>query len=238
MKLQGLGEYKEFAKVTLLQVYFTYIQAIPLITIGALAIGSVIAFQAQLGLTFFSRLENIGLILNTILFREVTPLFITILIVIRSITAITSELATMKVNREIDALNKMGISIDKFLIRPRVFAGSISFFCMSLTFFIMAFLGHWFFLNIESNITLASLIHFFSTTVEPIHLIFFVLKTFLIGGFIVHRACYYGLRTERATFEIPIVTNKSVVECLILGVGLQIALTSLSYMMTGLGALF
>lgn len=219
----------------LLQVYFTFVQALPLIIISAFAVGFSCAFQAQLGLAILGQLENLGQILNTIIFRELTPLVVTILIVIRSVTAITSEIAMMKVNREIEALEIMGLSTRNFLIRPRILAGSISFFCMSISFFAFSTLGYWLWLNYVSDIHLFSLLHYFFITIRPIHILFFTLKTLLIGAVIVYRACEHGLSLERASFEVPIVTNKSVVECIILGVSLQMAISSISYLIFEVG---
>ncbi len=235
MDKSKLGALKEFFQIMLLQVYFTYVQALPLVIAAALCVGVATAFQAQIGLSYFAQLENLGLILNTILFREITPLFITILIVIRSITAITSEIATMKVNNEIEACEIMGISIQNIIIRPRIVAGSISFFCMSITFFLFACFGFYLWLNFVSDLHLSSLLHYFFITIRPSHVIFFTIKTMAIGAFVVYRACGYGLSLKEAGFEVPIVTNKSVVECLILGVALQVAITSTSYLIFNVG---
>ncbi|OUR99547.1 hypothetical protein A9Q84_00575 [Halobacteriovorax marinus] len=229
------GAYKEFIQMMLLQVYFTYVQALPLIIVSAFSVGLACAFQANLGLALLGQLENLGQILNTIIFREITPLIVTILIVIRSVTAITSEIAMMKVNREIEALEIMGISIENFLIRPRIVAGSISFFCMAITFFAFCTLGFWLWLNNASGVHLSSLLHYFFITIRPTHVIFFTIKTLLIGAFIVYRACHHGMSLSKASFEVPIVTNKSVVECLILGVSLQVAVTSISYLLFDVG---
>jgi phospholipid/cholesterol/gamma-HCH transport system permease protein len=233
--LKREGAFKEFTHVVLLQIFYTYVQSIKLLLITGIIIGLAIAFQAQIGLFFLGKMDTLGQILNTILFRELTPLFITILIIIRSITAITSELATMKVTREIEALQIMGISINEYLIYPRVVAGSISFFCMATTFFLIALFGFWLGLNINSYVPFSSILHFFTNTITPMHIIFFVLKTVLLGGFIVHRACKHGLSLKKASFEIPIVTNQSVVDCLIFGIGLQVFLSAVAYFVFQVG---
>lgn len=233
MKEIASAKLKGFIQSTLLQVYYTYIQSIHLILMAALTIGIVMAIQAQIGLSFLGRLENLGQILNTIIFREFTPLFITILIIIRSITAITSEIATMKVNKEILALQIMGININYYLILPRIVAGSISFFCMAYTFFLIALVGFWMALNFTSDVSFSSILYFFIITLKPTHIIIFSLKTLLIGAILVQRACKHGLSLKKASFEVPIVTNKSVVECLIIGIALQVTISLFSYLVIG-----
>ncbi len=217
-----IGARKEFFLMVLLQTYFTFIQSLKLLVVSALIIGFVVAVQAQIGLSVFGKLESLGQVLNTVLFREVTPLFITIFIIIRSITAITSDIATMKATNQIEALEFMGIDINDYLVRPRIFAGSISFFCMSFTFFVISLLGFWAALNINSNISLDEITFFF-------------IKTIIIGGLVVALACKHGLSLQNATFEIPIVTNRSVVQCLIYGIGLQMSFTAIAYLMFEVG---
>jgi phospholipid/cholesterol/gamma-HCH transport system permease protein len=229
MQRSKKGARREFFQMVLLQTYFTFVQSLKILSISAFLVGIVVAIQAQIGLSIFGKLENLGQILNTVLFREITPLFITILIIIRSITAITSDIATMKATSEIEALELMGIDIKGFLTRPRIIAGSISFFCMACVFFSIALIGFWAALNFNSNVAFGEITFFFIQTLNPSHIFFFFLKTNLIGAIIVHLACKHGLSLQKATFEVPIVTNKSVVECLITGISLQIAITGIAY---------
>ncbi len=229
MQTTRVGARREFLQMVLLQTYFTFVQSLKLLSVSAFLVGIVVAVQAQIGLSVLGKLENLGQILNTVLFREITPLFITIMIIIRSITAITSDIATMKATNEIEALEFMGISIKDYLTGPRIAAGSISFFCMACTFFSISLFGFWAALNFNSNVSFTEILFFFVQTLTPIHLFFFFIKTNLIGAIIVYLACKHGLSLNRATFEIPIVTNKSVVECLIVGISLQIAITAVAY---------
>ena len=141
----------------------------------------------------------------------------------------------MKATNEIEALEFLGISINEYITKPRIVAGSISFFCMAFTFFLVSVFGFWAALNINSNISFGEISFFFIQTVTPIHIIFFFLKTILIGGIVVSLACKHGLSLEQATFEIPIVTNKSVVQCLITGITLQLVITSIAYFMFEVG---
>jgi phospholipid/cholesterol/gamma-HCH transport system permease protein len=229
MKSTRIGARKEFFQMVLLQSYFTYVQSLKLLIISAILVGVVVAFQAQIGLSVLGKLENLAQVINTILFREITPLFVTILIIIRSVTAITSDIATMKVTSEIEALEFMGISIKDYLTGPRIAAGSISFFCMAFTFFCFAFVGFWAALNFNGDVSFGTILFFFIQTLTPVHIFFFFLKTNLIGAIIIYLSCKHGLSLNNATFEIPIVTNRSVVQCLIVGIALQVLITGIAY---------
>jgi phospholipid/cholesterol/gamma-HCH transport system permease protein len=224
----------EFFHVTLMQIYFTFVQAIPLTLMMGVLIGLAVSFQVQLGLAFVGGFSKLGEILAIILFRELTPLFVTMLIIIRSATAITSEIATMKVQQEIDALEIMGISVAEYILLPRIVAGAISFFCMAVVFMMAALVGSWLGANLNSNFPVSRLISGFSLALSPIDFLFFLVKNTVIGCVIFLHACKMGLSLEKAPFEVPIVTNKSVVDCLILGVSLQLVFSFIFYLIVGI----
>lgn len=85
-------------------------------------IGLISTFQAapsfgQFGAQIFMvNLVSLGLV------REMGPLLTAVLLAGRTASAFAAQLGTMKINREIDALETMGINPIRFLVVPRVLA--------------------------------------------------------------------------------------------------------------------
>lgn len=92
----------------------------------AIAIGLVIALQIETALGFADLLEPLLNGLGTALTREVTPPLIGILVAARSGTSLTAGLGGMQVNKEIDALQAMGLNPVPFLITPVAVGMSIA----------------------------------------------------------------------------------------------------------------
>ncbi len=93
------------------QIYFTGIQALPATVVTGLLIGLIIILQ----ITALAGTGSIGTVARILLWlslREMGPLFTGLIILMRSGTAIATELSTkMKLNREIFYLEVMGIKL-------------------------------------------------------------------------------------------------------------------------------
>ncbi len=123
------------------QIYFTGWQALPLISVLALSSGSVVIIQASTQLSFLGGSDMIGDLLILIVLREVAPLLTALIVIARSGTAVASEIGTMKVNNEIEALEAMGINPLSYIVFPRLLGGVISVVCLAFYFTLIAFFG-------------------------------------------------------------------------------------------------
>lgn len=233
MDYNSEGFRRLFFTTLLDQIYFTLVQSLKLVIPTAMIVGLLLSLQTDIGLSILGKLENLGQIINVVIFREITPFFITIIITLRSMTAISSELATMKISREIEALDFMGISVYHTQILPRIIAGSVSFFCMSIYFLFFAVIGFSLGVKYFISVNTGSLIYYFIHTIEIHHIVFFLVKTFVIGALLSQLACYHGLSLEKASFEVPIVTLKAVVECFLYGIALQLIFSLSAYILFG-----
>ncbi len=225
---------KEFLRVMLQQVYFTFIQAMPLVVIIASIVGAAVAFQTRFTLSFVGTDGNkLGEILVFVLFRELTPLITALLVIARSITAVSSELATMTVQREIEALEFIGIDINQFLLAPRIAAGVISLFCLSFCFWLISLAGSWISINWFSYWPIDRFLSVIAGSLMPSDIFFFILKSFFTGAIVFYMAARTGLKVKGASFEVPIMTNKAVVDALFVAMGIQILLSLIFYLSFG-----
>ncbi len=120
------------------QIYFTSVQILPLfagisIILGSFFIGIVFQVIKNMGLA-----EYLGRILMGLVVTELSPFITVLLIALRSSSAINTEIAVMKVNKELDSLEKFNIDIIDYLFVPRVINGVISVVLLSSLFSILA----------------------------------------------------------------------------------------------------
>lgn len=206
------AEAKEFSRVVMLQVYFTFNQAIFLLTIMAVLIAVSVSAQAGLGLSVIGASGRIGELWTWMVFRVFGPLLSAILIIARSCTAVATETAVMKYNREIEALELMGIPAVDLVFAPRIVAGAISNFLMAFSFVIIAFFGTWLSKNWFASMSLKHLFAEVSRALTFEDILYFILKTTIGGAGIFWIACKKGLSLGKGSFEVPVVAMQAVVD--------------------------
>ena len=129
-------ERKALAKTVLIQTYFSGVNAIPAILIISFFISLIFIYYL---LGFFTELQGVIdaaiKVIPVLVFREIGPVIIAFYLIVRSVTAITAQFGVMRIQREIEAMELMGISPLKFLVLPRVVGGIFGVFSFKYCFY-------------------------------------------------------------------------------------------------------
>src|SRR5664279_4720980 len=104
------------------QCYVIGYTSLPIVTILSFFIGSVLALQSGYSMQNFGAKQFIGTLVGMSMVRELGPVMVAILVTGRVGSAITAELASMKVYQEVDALVTMNIPPERMLVLPRLAA--------------------------------------------------------------------------------------------------------------------
>jgi len=107
-------------RVLLRQVWFTALQAIPIIIVLSSILSFLVISQAIRELGRLGATELIGRLMVVAIVRELGPLLTALAVAGRSGTAIAAELATNKVQGEINALESLGIDPMHYHVLPRL----------------------------------------------------------------------------------------------------------------------
>jgi phospholipid/cholesterol/gamma-HCH transport system permease protein len=222
------------------QIYFTGFQALPLITVLALASGAIVILQSSVNFSLLGGGALLGDLMVGIIIRELAPLLTALIVIARSGTAVASEIGNMRVNREIEALESMGIHPLSYIVFPRLMGGVVSVICLSVYFVLIATLGGFFVTVPLHNLTFSfygdSLANAFTTADVGL----FFLKNLFSGLIIFMIACYQGFLVKVSPHEVPQVTTKAVVNSVIYVVLFNVTATLLFYLsrLMALGILF
>ncbi|QDK37605.1 ABC transporter permease [Bdellovibrio sp. NC01] len=212
------------------QIYFTGWQALPLVTVLALGTGGVLILQSLTNLTLLGGTAMIGNFLIVMVLREAGPLLVALVVIARSGTAVASELGNMRANREIEALESMGINPLSFIVFPRVLGGVVSVLCLAFYFNFMALIGGFAITRLIQDMPFAfysdSLMRAF--TKEDVFI--FLLKNSFSGMIIFVVSCYQGLSVKKSPHEVPQVTTQAVVNSIIFVVIFNLMVTALFYL--------
>ena len=109
------------------QMYQLGIRSGPLVFITAASTGMVMALQFGLGLEKFGGKMYVPKIVSLSIIRELGPAFTCLMLAARVGAGITSELGSMTVTQQIDAIRALGTSPIKKIVIPRVLASLICF---------------------------------------------------------------------------------------------------------------
>ena len=115
-------KWKVFFKRTILEIYKLGIDSIPLVVIISLFIGAVIAIQMQLNIQSpLIPAYSVGLATRDIVLLEFSSSILCLILAGKVGSNIASEIGTMRVTEQIDALDIMGVNSANFLVLPKVF---------------------------------------------------------------------------------------------------------------------
>jgi len=200
------------------QCYVIGYTTLPIVAILSFFIGSVLALQAGYSLQDFGSMQFIGSLVGLSMARELGPMMVSILLAGRVGSAITAELASMKVYQEVDALVTMNIPPARMLVLPRLAA--VLFMMPVLT--IIANIIGWYggaivckytgFISLDPQAYFATLRHYmkFKDVGDGL------CKAEVFGFVVVLVCCNIGLNTRGGPREIGAAVTRAVVVSLIL----------------------
>ncbi len=178
---------------------------------GALS-GAIIALQMSRALSTYGANSEVGPIVALTLIRELGPILTAINVAGRNASGMASELGSMKVTEQIDAMRALGTDPIKKLVTPRLIATALMLPCLT----VIADAIGWFaaYLISVPLLHLVSSGFFWSSSWQalvPNDLIQGLVKPFIFGIIIALVGCFYGLRTTGGTQGVGRATTQAVV---------------------------
>jgi phospholipid/cholesterol/gamma-HCH transport system permease protein len=214
-------------RVYLKQVYFTGVQALAVIVVLFLLIGILVITQI-ISLAGTGSAPLTGKILVWIVVRELGPLLTAVIVIARSGTAIAAELATMKINGEIDVLESLGIPASRYLILPRVHGVTTAVLVLTLYAEVVSVAGGFLAASLVWGISLEQfnqgILPFL--TLREIGVSF--LKSFIFGLLTAAACCREGLAVGESLTEVPQAATKGVMRSLLLVFLTDVIVTSMT----------
>ena len=207
---------KVYWKLIVEQIYQIGQRSLPLVLITAGFTGMVMSLQFGLGLEKFGGKFYIPKLLAVTILREIGPVFTSLMLAARVGAGIASEIGSMTVTQQIDAIRAMGTSPIKVIVIPRVIACLVALPLLVAFANIVGNLGGLVIgvseLNLDANFYMEKVI----TTSKMGDYLSGFGKTFFFALFIALPACYFGLKVKNGTKEVGIATTKAVVVASIL----------------------
>jgi phospholipid/cholesterol/gamma-HCH transport system permease protein len=216
LKMFNKNSYSSATRMVLInQIYFTSVQILPLfigisIIFGSLLIGIVFQIIKTLGLA-----EYLGRILMGLVVTELSPFVTVLLIALRSSSAINAEIAVMKVNKELDTLDKFNIDAIDYLFLPRVINGVISVVLLSFLFSILALTSGLLFSKVLFGMSLDTYSNVLLKSANFYDIVISLIKCCTFGFFITLIPIRFGLHASKDLTSIPIAVLNGMIDVFI-----------------------
>jgi phospholipid/cholesterol/gamma-HCH transport system permease protein len=207
----ALGRRRFPWRETGLQFEAIAVRSLPIVAVTALFTGMVLALQTAFALTRFGARPYVGSIVGLALARELGPVLAALMVCARAGAGITSELGSMAVTEQVDAIRAMGADPVQKLVLPRVLAATLALPLLTVFAVVLGVLGGMLIADLQYAIGPHFYLQTILQTVELADFTSGVAKTFVFGWTIAMVGCFVGLRTEGGTEGVGRATTRAVV---------------------------
>jgi len=191
------------------QIYFSGIEALPLLSVAALALGfgGLNRLNAVLG----GDLEQTLDVFRALLVQASSVFVVALYVLARSASAMAAELAGLKQNGELRALYRLGIDPGAYIVAPRVWAMMASVSALTVYFQIIMVFGGLALMSLTAGWDYYFSLEIFLRGIEPGDALLTVGRSMALGATVAVVACQQGLRAVMGPRGVPVATRTAVV---------------------------
>jgi phospholipid/cholesterol/gamma-HCH transport system permease protein len=186
------------------QIFLIGVGGLPSVMFTGLLVGLVMVTQVVYWLSLAGETGAIGGFVVPVLVGSTAPVLVGILVIGRSGMLMLTEIGNMQARGQLHMLNARGIAPFVYVLVPRVVATTVSLFCLSMAFIIVALIGGFVAGNAAGLSTLgfAEFIKEVLGAMGPADYAILPVKTMLIGFLIAVIACLTGLEAEASAESV------------------------------------
>lgn len=193
------------------QIYQIGWKSFPLVFVTSVTIGMVMSLQFGFGLEKFGGKPYVPRLVASTIFREIGPMFTSLMLAARVGAGMASEIGSMVVTQQIDAIRALGTSPIKKIVLPRILACLIIVPLLVVFANILGNIGGWIIGVSELGLDPQFYYRRVLDTANIKDYAAGIAKTFFFALFISVPSCYYGLTVTNGTTEVGMATRKAVV---------------------------
>jgi phospholipid/cholesterol/gamma-HCH transport system permease protein len=197
-------------KILVMQILFTFVYALGISTLLALAIGAAVNIIGAPVLARISQEQLIYSLLIIIITRELGPLLTAFIVIARSATAIATEIAGMVISHEVEAYISVGIDPVEHVAVPRFLGVTFSLVLLNIYFSVFGLAGSYIVARLFSNTPMGN---YFTSLLQQLNIqdiLLSVIKSVAFGAIISTVAVIQGFSVERASTEVPVAGLRAV----------------------------
>lgn len=188
------------------------IGSLPVVLLTGFFSGAVMALQMSRALQTYGATSQVGQIVAITMVREMGPVLTALMVAGRNASGMASELGSMKVTEQIDAMRALGTDPVMKLVKPRVLATSVMLPLLTILADFVGIVGGWVVACVLLSLTTTS--QYWNNSwraLEYNDITQGLLKPFVFAIVLSLVGCYYGMRTVGGTQGVGRSTTQAVV---------------------------
>ncbi len=221
-------KWKVFFKRTVAEISKLGLDSIPLVIVISIFIGAVITIQMQLNITSpLVPAYSVGLATRDIVLLEFSNSILCLILAGKVGSNIASEIGTMRVTEQIDALDIMGVNSASYLVLPKV-VGFVVFMPILVVISIgTAMVGGWFVAAFTDIIPVSRYIYGLQALFQEWYVWYGLIKSVVFAFIIATTASFFGYYVRGGALEVGKASTNGVVASSILILFFDVILTKL-----------
>ena len=190
--------------------------SLPVVGMTALFTGMVLALQSYTGFSRFSAEGAVATVVVLSVTRELAPVLAGLMVAGRIGASIAAELGTMRVTEQIDALTTLSTNPFKYLIAPRILAGTVMLPALVLVADVIGVFGGYLVGVYKLGFGPENYLHMTWKHLEAGDVTSGLWKAAAFGFIVTLMGCYNGYNSQRGAQGVGTATTNAVVSASIL----------------------
>lgn len=205
-----------FYKITAKQFIDIGYYSLPVVGMTTLFTGMVLALQSYTGFSRFNAESAIASVVVLSMTRELAPVLAGLMVAGRVGASIAAEIGTMRVTEQIDALKTLSVNPFKYLIAPRIIAGTIMLPILVLVGDLIGVFGGYLISIYKLGFSPTSYLTQSWEIIQAVDVVSGLWKAAAFGFIVSVMGCYHGFYSGRGAQGVGAATTYAVVSSSIL----------------------
>ncbi|MDP2237984.1 MAG: ABC transporter permease [Bacteroidales bacterium] len=204
------------------------IDSIGIVAIISVFTGAIVAIQTAYNIDSpLIPLTMVGFTTRQMMILEFSPTIISLILAGKVGSRIASEIGTMRVTEQIDALRVMGVNPANYLILPKITASMLFNPVLIIFSIVVGIWGGWLACIVTGLVTSADYIEGLRSWFEPFTVTYAMIKTVVFAFIIASVSGFLGYNLKGGSVEVGKASTKAVVVSSILIIFFDLILTQL-----------
>ncbi len=198
-------------RVLLRELEFVGFGSLFIVVLTGTFTGAVFTLQSVDAFARFSAESLVGVTVTLALTRELSPVLTALMVTGRVASAMATELGTMRVTEQIDAMEVMAVDPIGYLVAPRVLAGAFMVPLLTMLFNLVGVTGSFLVAVVYQGIDEGAFLSRIERFVDPEDIFQGLIKALVFGTVIALIGCYKGYHASGGARGVGQATTSAVV---------------------------
>jgi phospholipid/cholesterol/gamma-HCH transport system permease protein len=193
------------------QMEFVGVGSLPIVLLVSFFTGAVFSLQTVDAAKIYHGEVYVGMAVAVMLSREIAPVFAAIMVTARVGSGMATELGSMRITEQIDALSTLAVNPVQYLVVPRVVAATIMVPCLTMAYNVVGLIGCYVIAVMVKDVDRGQFMEYLTRYVNLNNYWHGLTKAVVFGFDLSIVACFQGYNAGGGAKGVGLATTRSVV---------------------------